>query len=412
MVPPSARSTGTTGSLRSTVGDEALRPDSITRSGRRGAPTRPSGSSTFTAAIASLARSTRTRSSSRSRRCSRRQLRARSSRTRARLNLSLDRQSRSSLRSRTTICSSVARCWNQGFLSEANAEWVNTVVARYVEPSQQWTDHACSGRSQHGDILADGRRAKRASPFAWSATSSRRLRVAEINRRLGRLWGRANVKLGPRFCELEDGDWIAWTSARYFAGGTKIFRIEAYGSTRSGRSASRCARSREAFTPTTRSSRAMNRSPHRRRHRPISARQTATTGPWRPWSRSSSLSASIPALEITGSSADDDEWRRHDHLRILAITTASPTPRSIPTAIPWIECREVHGKHYDKGRHHQHRRRGHLYYAAVSYIVGGEAGDRLVLGPVTVAGFSVVPPDSADTTVLTADDTIHSVDLA
>jgi hypothetical protein len=118
--------------------------------------------------------------------------------------------------------------------------------------------------------------------------------------------------------------------------------------------------------------------------------------------------ASIPALEITGSSADDEMASAiiFEYWKSDGVTDPTVDPDSIPwtsagshpPSTTLIDITSVVG--------------GAVYYAAVSYVVSGETGDRLVLGPVTVAGFSVVPPDSADTTVLTADDTIHSVDLA
>jgi hypothetical protein len=101
---------------------------------------------------------------------------------------------------------------------------------RALRRTRSEMDRPCgASRPSTADILADGKPREASITLRLVRYQQQALRVAEINRRLGRLWGRANVKLGPRFCELEDGDWIAWTSARYFAGGTKIFRIEAYG---------------------------------------------------------------------------------------------------------------------------------------------------------------------------------------
>jgi hypothetical protein len=55
-------------------------------------------------------------------------------------------------------------------------------------------------------------------------------RVAEIVRRLGRLFGRDDVTLPPRFSYVEEGDWITGQSDRHYGGATKTFRVEAWGS--------------------------------------------------------------------------------------------------------------------------------------------------------------------------------------
>jgi hypothetical protein len=118
--------------------------------------------------------------------------------------------------------------WNQGVLSDSSQEWVNTVVARYVEPRQMWTDHGAPVVRDTDDILADGRPREAQITLRLVRDVGQALRIAEITRRLGRIWGRASVTLGPRFCEIEDNDWVAWTSARHFNGGTKVFQVGAY----------------------------------------------------------------------------------------------------------------------------------------------------------------------------------------
>jgi hypothetical protein len=54
---------------------------------------------------------------------------------------------------------------------------------------------------------------------------------------------------------------------------------------------------------------------------------------------------------------------------------------------------------------------GETYYAALTYVVSGEPGDRLVLGPVTVSGVTTTPYRRADTTLVTADTTTRTADL-
>ena len=54
---------------------------------------------------------------------------------------------------------------------------------------------------------------------------------------------------------------------------------------------------------------------------------------------------------------------------------------------------------------------GQTYYAAVTYVVDGEPGDRLVLGPVTIGEISI-GPRRFDTTTITFDSTLETMDLA
>lgn len=297
--------------------------------------------------------------------------------------------------------------WNQGFLSESDAEWVNTVVARYVEPSQRWTDHGAPVVRDTDDILSDGRPREASITLRLVRYEQQALRVAEINRRLGRLWGRATVKLGPRFCEIEDGDWISWTSARYFAGGSKTFRVEAYSIDEKWqvsltlREINGSVYADDAIFPEDQSTGIPTTPP------PDIGEPDSDN-----WDLAAVIipsgGASIPALEITGTAADDEMASAiiFEYWKSDGVTD----PTTDPDSIPWtsagshppsttvIDITTIEG--------------GATYYAAVSYVVSGETGDRLVLGPVTVAGFSVLPPDSADTTVLRADDTLHTVDLA
>jgi hypothetical protein len=116
--------------------------------------------------------------------------------------------------------------WNHRILSESNAEWVNTVVARYVEPTQKWNDFAAPVVRSIADIFADGKPREATITLRLVKDQKQALRIAEIQRRLGRLWGRGQVTLGPRFCETEEGDWVQWQSDRF--GFTITFRVEAY----------------------------------------------------------------------------------------------------------------------------------------------------------------------------------------
>ena len=39
--------------------------------------------------------------------------------------------------------------------ARADTEWVNTVIPRYVEPNQRWSDHAANLRRVEDDVIAD-----------------------------------------------------------------------------------------------------------------------------------------------------------------------------------------------------------------------------------------------------------------
>lgn len=113
-------------------------------------------------------------------------------------------------------------------LTDESAEWVNTVIPRYIEPAQKYADLAAPIRRLVTDIQSDRkpRELTLSMPFVHRSTQAGR--VGEIWRRLGRLWARGAVTLGPRFAELEEGDWVVWTSDRHFGGVSKTFRIESY----------------------------------------------------------------------------------------------------------------------------------------------------------------------------------------
>jgi len=115
------------------------------------------------------------------------------------------------------------------FRSESDDAWANTVIPRYPEPSQKWADHGAPIRRVYADVIADGKPREDPLSLAMVPFGVQAQRCGEIARRLGRLVRTATVPLGPRFADLEEGDWIAWQSARRFGGDTKTFRIEAYG---------------------------------------------------------------------------------------------------------------------------------------------------------------------------------------
>ncbi|MDP3405041.1 MAG: phage tail protein [Brevundimonas sp.] len=112
------------------------------------------------------------------------------------------------------------------FLSDADGGRINTVVPRFIDPAQGYVDHSGPVRRDLDDIAEDGgpREMTLALPIVTGAAVADR--NAEIARRLARLEGRASIVLPPEYAWLEEGDWIAWTSDRFFDGATVRFRIE------------------------------------------------------------------------------------------------------------------------------------------------------------------------------------------
>lgn len=113
------------------------------------------------------------------------------------------------------------------FLPDTEGGRVNTVVPRYVSPDQGWKDHAGPVRRSQDDIIADGGPREATLALALVTDADQADRSAEIARRLYRLERRATIVLPPRFAYLEEGDWIAWTSARH-GGATVRYRIETW----------------------------------------------------------------------------------------------------------------------------------------------------------------------------------------
>lgn len=114
------------------------------------------------------------------------------------------------------------------FRGEADGEWVNTVVPRFVDTAKKWTMHSGPVRRVYADVIADGGPRLDNPELKHVTSGTQAQRIGDIRRRLGRLLGQGGLKLGPRFAGLEEGDWIGWTSDRHFGGARKVFRIQSY----------------------------------------------------------------------------------------------------------------------------------------------------------------------------------------
>lgn len=298
--------------------------------------------------------------------------------------------------------------WNQGVLSEADQEWVNTVIARYVEPTQKYADHAAPVIREATYILADGKTREAQITLRGVDNTAQAQRVAQITLRLGRLWGRGSVTLGPRFCEIEDGDWVNWVSPRRFPDApsyTKTFRVEAY--------------QIDEKWQNTLTLRQINSDVYTDLPlRPDFSDEFEATEPPPDigppeadnWTLSAislaSGGASIPALRFAGN-ADDDEFVESIIFEYWA-DDGIIDPVTNPDDPAWIST--GNSPPSTTQRDITSVIGGTTYYGAVTYVVDGEPGDRLILGPVTVGEISI-GLRRFDTALITWDSALETMDL-
>lgn len=118
----------------------------------------------------------------------------------------------------------------------SDVDRVNTVIPRYIEPSQKWSDFAAPVQRDLTAVALDGPREFTLS-LSLVTRATQAQRVGQITLRQKMLERTAKIILPPRFAEAEEGDWIQWTSARHTGGAPVVFRITSYGSDQSWRAA-------------------------------------------------------------------------------------------------------------------------------------------------------------------------------
>jgi hypothetical protein len=102
-------------------------------------------------------------------------------------------------------------------------ETVNAVYGRFADPSAYYQPISLPARLSSADELTDSGRKSTNYELSFVTSSTQGQRVQEIHRRRGRRMRAAKMALGPEHMDLEPGDWVSWTSARY--GWTKVFEI-------------------------------------------------------------------------------------------------------------------------------------------------------------------------------------------
>jgi hypothetical protein len=276
--------------------------------------------------------------------------------------------------------------YNQGVLSQAASDWINTTIPQFVSPAQKWQDHAAPIRRVEADVLADGGSREEQIQLQLVTNERQASDVGEIHRKLGRLWGRGSVTLPAAFADVEEGDWGTWNSARL--GISMTVRVEGYGLDLKWQNALNLREINSSVYDGVLGS----------------GSSTGTATDWdqttppidigSPDSGNWSLAAVLltdtngnkaPALEITGDTTDDEAVEGVEFAYWKSDGVIDPVAN--PDDPAWI----VEGLHAPSTTKVDISglEGGASYYASVRYKVSGEYGDRLVLGPVTAGSTDV-----------------------
>lgn len=254
------------------------------------------------------------------------------------------------------------------FLGDSDEGWINTAIALFTDPAQAWKERSAPPRRDLADIAADGSPREAQLRLLLVNWMNQAQRVAEIARRYGRLWGRGQVTLPPRFAAIEEGDWVTWQSARRFGGATLTFRVEGWESGQDWH--------------------------HRLTLRQISSSVFSDTAPLSDGAIAAQQVApgDVPAPD-PGSWALAIGTSGPDEIPVLVVTGATDDPDAQLVRMEYFEGAAPPGpgeNWTDAGVVGPDTVRREIpiilagtYYVAVSYVVGGVTGARLILGPVS-----------------------------
>lgn len=101
----------------------------------------------------------------------------------------------------------------------------NSIIPSYIEPAQNWQDHAAPVRRLVSDIIEDRGAHEETLDLSLVTSGTQAQRCGEIRRRRVRREKTRTITLPPWFSHLEEGDWINWTSERFSRGATVTWRI-------------------------------------------------------------------------------------------------------------------------------------------------------------------------------------------
>lgn len=118
------------------------------------------------------------------------------------------------------------------FLPDSDGGRINTIVPRYVEPTQGWLDHAAPVIRDLSRMapapVGDGGPREMTLALALVIRGVQANSNGAIALRKAALERRATITLPPRFAGLEEGDWIAWKSDRRHGGATVRYRVVSF----------------------------------------------------------------------------------------------------------------------------------------------------------------------------------------
>ncbi|WP_161595943.1 phage tail protein [Flavisphingopyxis soli] len=260
------------------------------------------------------------------------------------------------------------------FRGEADPEWKNMVVPRYVEADQKWAVHTAPIRRVYADVIEDGGPREYPLPLDLVTSNTQAQRCGEIARRLGRLLKTGKIPLPARFVGLEEGDWIGWTSARHFGGARVVFRIDSYARTDKWQMKLALRQISSSIYDWNPAVDEINPGSVANDNAVPPVLAAPSPGSWAlNAGEVSANGVTQPALVIVGeadnfyASAIKFEYRK---VGVVEWNDAGLSPRSTTRrTIPGVTS-------------------GEDYQVAVSYVVAGEPGPRLILGPLTTGALA------------------------